>query len=302
MGGFSLESLELRIFRNVAMEKSISKAAEKMGYVQSNVTAHIHHLEEELGTALFTRHSKGVTLTEEGETLLVYADHIITMLDNAKSQLQKSQPLLRIGTTQTIAASRLPIWLSTFQHHCPEIGFSITTNLQPELIEALLDGNLDCAFVYTEFSHPNLRSVFQYRERMAIIAPNLLKAEEIVLQPVICSNAPGCPSRYLLENWILKRASRKPNIIQFDTVESIIKAVTVGIGIAVLPVSVLSDADTRNFQVFRPDDIGDASIHILISQNIDNPYLNRFVETVKSDAHLADKCNITHSDGGIQVG
>lgn len=290
-----MESLELRIFRNVAAEKSISKAAEKMGYVQSNVTAHIHRLEEELGTALFTRHSKGVTLTEEGENLLVYADHIITMLDNAKSQLQKSQPLLRIGTTQTIAASRLPLWLSAFQRRCPDVGFSISTNLQPELIEALLDGNLDCAFVFAEFSHPKLRSVFQYREQMAIIAPNRLRQEEIIRQPVVCSNAPGCPSRYLLENWMMKKASRKPSIIQFDTVESIMKAVAVGIGIAVLPVSVLSDADTQNFQILRPDDIGDASIHLLISQSTDNPYLDCFVDTVKSDSRAAEKYNVTHA-------
>lgn len=41
-GRVRMESLELRIFREVALEKSITKAAEKMGYVQSNVTAHIH--------------------------------------------------------------------------------------------------------------------------------------------------------------------------------------------------------------------------------------------------------------------
>ena len=41
MMGEDMESLELRIFREVAREKSISKAAEKLNYVQSNVTAHI---------------------------------------------------------------------------------------------------------------------------------------------------------------------------------------------------------------------------------------------------------------------
>ena len=45
-----MESLELRIFREVAQESSISKAAENLNYVQSNITAHIKRLEEELGT------------------------------------------------------------------------------------------------------------------------------------------------------------------------------------------------------------------------------------------------------------
>lgn len=51
-----MESLELRIFREVAQESSISKAAENLNYVQSNITAHIKRLEEELGTILFIRH------------------------------------------------------------------------------------------------------------------------------------------------------------------------------------------------------------------------------------------------------
>lgn len=277
-----LESLELRIFSEVAMEKSISKAAEKMGYVQSNITAHIHNLENELGTVLFIRHSRGVNLTEEGKQLLAYADQIITLLDNAKNQFRKSEPSIKIGATQTIAAHRLPVWLSAYKRNCPNINFSVSTHLQPELIEAVADGNLDCAFVYTEFNHPKLTSAFLYREEMALIAPNDLKPEEIVYQSIVSSNAPGCPSRYLLENWIIKRISRKPGIIQFDTVESIMKAVSLGIGIAVLPISVLSDADTHNFQILRPDDIGEASIHLLIPKNTDSPSLIQFVDTVKN--------------------
>lgn len=276
-----MESLELRIFKEVASEKSITKAAEKMGYVQSNVTAHIHNLEAELKTALFIRHSKGVTLTEEGRRLLVYADQITALLDDAKNQLQHGRPSIRIGATQTIAAHRLPVWLSIFQRDCPDIGFSISTHLQPALIEAVAGGNLDCAFVYTGFNHPKLASVFRCREEMAVIASKQLSPEEVLRQPVVCSNAPGCPSRYLLENWIIKRISQKPDIIQFDTVESIMKAVSLGIGIAVFPVSVLSDADTRNFQVLRPDDLGDASIQLLVRKNSGDPCVKRFVDTVR---------------------
>lgn len=278
-----MESLELRIFREVALEKSITKAAEKMGYVQSNVTAHIHNLEAELKTVLFLRHSKGVTLTEEGKRLLIYADQIAALLDDAKNQFQKSRPSIRIGATQTIAAHRLPVWLSAFQRDCPDIGFSISTRLQPALLEAVADGSLDCAFVYTEFGHAKLESVFQYREEMAVIAPKQLGFEKMIHQPVVCSNAPGCPSRYLLENWVMTRISQKPDMIQFDTVESIIKAVSLGIGIAVLPVGVLSDADTRNLQTLQPDDLGDASIHLLVLKSSGNPYVKQFVDTVKKD-------------------
>lgn len=59
-GSKTMESNDLRIFQVVAYEGSISKAAIKMGYVQSNVTLRIKTLEDELGTKLLLRHSKGV--------------------------------------------------------------------------------------------------------------------------------------------------------------------------------------------------------------------------------------------------
>lgn len=74
-----MESLELRIFNEVAHSKSISKAAENMGYVQSNITTHIKKLETELNTTLFLRHNKGVTLTKDGEKLLRQSEHIISL-------------------------------------------------------------------------------------------------------------------------------------------------------------------------------------------------------------------------------
>ena len=69
-----MESQELRIFREVARAGSISKAAGQLGYVQSNVTARIKKLEEELNAVLLIRHSKGVTLTAEGERLLIASE------------------------------------------------------------------------------------------------------------------------------------------------------------------------------------------------------------------------------------
>lgn len=277
-----MESSDLRIFRQVASEKSISKAAEKMGYVQSNITAHIHNLEAELGTTLFIRHSRGVNLTNDGEQLLVYADQILTLLDNAKNRFRKDEPFIRIGATQTIAAHRLPVWLSAYQRNYPNVRFSVSTNLQPELIEAVADGNLDCAFVYTEYHHPKLTSAFLFREKLAIIVPKDLKLEEIACRSIVTSTAPGCPLQYLLENWISNRVSQKPNVIQFDTVESIIEAVSLGIGISLLPISVLPDTDTRNFQIFQPDDVGEVSIQLLIPKNSEHPYLTQFIDIVKA--------------------
>ncbi|PTX64998.1 regulatory helix-turn-helix LysR family protein [Melghirimyces profundicolus] len=64
-----MELQDLKVFRKVAETGNISRAAKELGYVQSNVTARIRRLEEELATTLFHRHSRGVTLTSAGRSL-----------------------------------------------------------------------------------------------------------------------------------------------------------------------------------------------------------------------------------------
>ena len=98
-GGYGMESLELRIFKEVARTKNISRAAENMGYVQSNITAHIKKLETELNTTLLIRHNKGVTLTEDGEKLLQYAEQIISLLDKTLYTFHRDIRQLKIGAT-----------------------------------------------------------------------------------------------------------------------------------------------------------------------------------------------------------
>lgn len=110
-----MESLELRIFNEVAHSKSISKAAENMGYVQSNITTHIKKLETELNTTLFLRHNKGVTLTKDGEKLLRQSEHIISLLDNTVNSFRITSKSIKIGTTQTIAGFVLPQCLIEYQ-------------------------------------------------------------------------------------------------------------------------------------------------------------------------------------------
>lgn len=283
-----MESLELRIFREVAREVSISKAADKMGYVQSNISNHIHRLEKELGTTLFLRHSKGVTLTASGEKLLTYANEVVLLLEQAKDQFAEHKPCVKIGATQTIAAYRLPVWLSTFRKEYPNTDFSILTKLQPELIQDVVDRVLDCAFVYASWNHPQLVPAFSYSEKLAIIAPAHLKQQEIPFQPIIASDVPGCPLSDMLQNWVYNKTARKSHIVRFDTVESILQAVSLGIGISALPVSVLSNAHMPHIQVVPSEEMDKVTIQVLVSKNASHIGLTQFLDTVRSQQRAVD--------------
>src|SRR5229473_2529587 len=78
-----MESADLRFFEAVARLGVMTRAAEELHTVQSNVTARIRALEHCLGAALFERHSAGVTLTDAGRRLLPYARRVSRLLDDA---------------------------------------------------------------------------------------------------------------------------------------------------------------------------------------------------------------------------
>ena len=271
----------MRIFREVARCQSISKAADVLGYVQSNITAHIRALEEETGTILFTRHSRGVTLTRDGEYLLAYANQIVQLLDEAGAHFHAELAVLRVGATQTIAAHHLPVWISTFRKEYTSAHLTVTTDVQAGLIRSVVEGNLDCAFVNTAFNHPRLVSVLSFRDELALIAPAGLHFYELARQAIVVTDIPGCPYRNLLESWMRQKWSSIPSVVEFDTLEGIVKAVSLGVGISLLPANVLSDSP--GIQIIRTYEIGEVHNQLVMKNEAPGELLSNFIKIVKAD-------------------
>ncbi|MFG3496018.1 LysR family transcriptional regulator [Streptomyces sp. NPDC047928] len=83
---------QLRTFREVATERSFTRAARNLHYAQSSVTTQIKNLEESIGAVLFDRTHRQVSLTEAGIRLLPYADEIIRMVDRARREVAQETP------------------------------------------------------------------------------------------------------------------------------------------------------------------------------------------------------------------
>ena len=86
-----LESHDLWIFKHVAELQSISRAAERLGYVQPNISQRIKNLEDELGVKILKRNNRGVTLTEEGDVLFDYTNPIMLLITHANSKINTQQ-------------------------------------------------------------------------------------------------------------------------------------------------------------------------------------------------------------------
>src|SRR3954454_3563687 len=96
----------LRIFVAVVREGGITRAAERLHRVQSNVTTRIRQLEEDLGVALFIRDGKRLHLAPAGQILLDYADRLLALADEARCAVGDTKPrgTFRLGAMESTAA------------------------------------------------------------------------------------------------------------------------------------------------------------------------------------------------------
>jgi len=77
----------LKMFIMITQKGSISAAANELGYAQSNISTKVHQLEDELGTQLFYRNNRGITLTESGQELLKQSIKIVSLTDQTISSI-----------------------------------------------------------------------------------------------------------------------------------------------------------------------------------------------------------------------
>ena len=102
----------MKFFSAVAAAGSFSGAAETLRYAQSNISTKIAALETELGTALFYRNNRGVTLTSKGEELLLYSQKILFLLSEAAAAMPSPVPSMvrfRISSIRSKALNSLGI-------------------------------------------------------------------------------------------------------------------------------------------------------------------------------------------------
>src|SRR3954467_15251098 len=125
-----MDAGDLRVFEAVARLGGMNRAAAELHTVQSNVTARIRQLEDELGTALFQRNSRGVVLTQAGPRLLPYAARGTNLLADAKRAVADDGtprgPLV-IGSLETTAGLRLPGVLAAFAERYPQADLELAT-------------------------------------------------------------------------------------------------------------------------------------------------------------------------------
>ncbi|WP_042346558.1 LysR family transcriptional regulator [Bacillus massiliigorillae] len=233
----------LEVFRTVAKEGSISKAAKALQYVQSNVTTKIKALEEELETVLFHRHSRGVTLTSSGLTLLNYAEQIHFLMHEARKAVQNCdipQGSVSIGSMETTAAVRLPSILASYSREYPNVEILLETGTTAQMIESVLSYELEGAFIGGNVQHPDLMAIPYVEEELVLVSAAHCEAIDYENTKLLVFRN-GCTYRTKLEKWCLDHGLVSSRIMEFGSLDAIIGCVSAGMGISLVPYSVVSD-------------------------------------------------------------
>jgi len=243
-----MESNELRIFRAVAQSGSITKAAQVLGYVQSNVTARIQQLEAELKTQLFYR-QRGMVLTPTGEKLLAYAEKIIYLLDEADKALNDSvdpSGSLSIGANHTISSLRLPEIFSQYHKAYPKVDLSLISSQSDELIYKINHFQLDGAFVKSPYiSDDNIIKELVFKENLVLISsPEYNDIQELCSKPFLM-NTIGCPNRIQLENWLKSKGICNVRYMEFNNLDSIVEGVVADLGASFVPQSSIREYEEK---------------------------------------------------------
>ena len=136
-----MEYGDLRVLEAVARHGSMNRAAVELNMVQSNVTARIRVLEEQVGTLLFDRTRRGVMLTAAGQRLLPYVTRLSALLKEAQEAARDDgtpRGTVRIGALETTAALRLPPILTAYTQAYPDVALVVTTGTSCSLVEDIL--------------------------------------------------------------------------------------------------------------------------------------------------------------------
>lgn len=238
---------DIKVFRQVVLHGSMTQAAETLGYAQSSVTARIRKLEANLKVNLFYRNAKGVQLTPSGQIFLEYSLKITQFTEELYLHLSPSEVpngLLRIGSMETTAAIRLPSLLKKYHSLYDKVDLLLQTGTTEYLINQVLNYELDLAFVAAPVNHSEITEIESFREEMVLVAENKENIQDIldiIRNRTILVFRLGCTYRSLLERYLLESKSIPLRRFEFGSLETIIGGVSAGIGISLLPRSVIED-------------------------------------------------------------
>lgn len=228
---------QLKTFLWVSRLGGVRRAAQEMNISQPAVSGRIAALEESLGTVLFDRAQRGVTLTKKGVMLRDYAEKIADLVERIKSNVVPAESvdsLLRIGVAETIVQLWLPIFLSELYEKYPNIKVEITVDMTTNLRQQLLERSLDFAILMGPVSEYSIDNAILPAVELTWFRSTTKPNPDLNVTPIIFYNRNTRPYREL-RGELSNRYGHDAQIFTTSSIYAGLEMVASGIGVGMFP-------------------------------------------------------------------
>lgn len=243
----------MKIFAATFRNGSITQAAKELNLAQPSVSLAVKELEQYYGIRLFERIGRKISPTESGREFYGYAVHIVTLFEEMEKRMKNWDALgtIRIGTSITIGTHILPGLIRRYEQKYPDLTVEAVVSKSADIERYIREGTADIGLIENNPEHPDIVTVpFMKDTLCAIAAPNhpLSSCETVTLEQLaqypFLMREKGSAGREMLDAAFEIRQMKVRPAWESSSTQAIVKAVSEGLGVAVLP-SLLVERDVR---------------------------------------------------------
>ncbi|MGE7675230.1 LysR family transcriptional regulator [Lysinibacillus sp. NPDC094403] len=232
-----------RVFSIVAKNSSFSRAAKDLFMTQPAVSQAMMQLEKELGTRLFNRTPKGVTLTTEGRLLYEYTNSALGLLDAGEEKLLEFKNLttgqLKIGVGDTISRFFLMPYLEAFHTMYPNIKLQMLNGTTSEICNFIKSGEVDiglCNFPIEDqtlqlTACTEVQDIFVCGEKYKMLASKSLSYEDLLKFPLVFLEKKSNSRKYV-EDYLFAKGIRIEPEFELGSHDLVLEFARSNLGIA----------------------------------------------------------------------
>ncbi|MFT4571620.1 MAG: DNA-binding transcriptional LysR family regulator [Hyphomicrobiaceae bacterium] len=240
-----MELRSLMTFTAVAETGSFTRAGKKLEISQSAVSQQIRSLEESLGSALFARQARQVTLTQAGNVLLPYARQILRKVEEARAVVSDfegpGRGRVSIGAGGAICHHVLPSVLSEFSERFGRIEVQVASGFSAETLKHTIDGTIDLGILLLPVASSGVVATELGRDELVAIAPpghpweslERVRPKDFIDQTLV-TYARTTETFRILERFLLEQGVFPMVGMEISDLEAVKKMVSVGLGVSIV--------------------------------------------------------------------
>lgn len=292
-----MELRHLRYFVAVAEELNFRRAAERLFIAQPPLSIQIRQLEAEIGTTLFFRDNRRVSLTPAGIAFLEDAHAILARVDAAVNRAARigrgDEGCLRVGFASSTTYDLLPVAVRRFRERYPDVNLQLSELLAHEQTEALRELRIDIGLAIQPFSSDGIAVEPVAMVPLVAALPEghrLAQREEVALRDLDGEAFIQFPrpegsgfAQFVME--CFAEAGARPRLVQItEELQTALGLVSAGLGFTLAPGSVQSLH--RDGLALRPLAAPAPSIRLGVTYRVGDasPLVKRFLEVAKESA------------------